>query len=181
MIGILALQGGFAEHEAILDSLGLAWKEVRSLDDVSGLTGLILPGGESTVMKLFLESSGLREWLIGVSGRPDFKILGTCAGLIVLAHYGLLNVKVERNAYGRQSASFSAILQIREGGQLRAHFIRAPKIVGVGEGVDVLAEYDGIPVLVRQGSIWGASFHPELVGESQLHEMVFAKTAFMVA
>ncbi len=174
MIGILAIQGGFVEHEAILNSLGLAWKEVRSLDDVSGLTGLIVPGGESTVMKLFLEASGLREWLVSVASRADFKILGTCAGLIVLSHYGLLNVEVERNAYGRQSASFSATLQVRDASQLRAHFIRAPKIVKVGEGVEVLAEYDGISVLVRQGNVWGASFHPELVGETWLHEAIFS-------
>jgi 5'-phosphate synthase pdxT subunit len=169
MIGILALQGGFPEHEAILSRLGLAWKEVRSMEDVDGLDGLILPGGESTVMHLFLESSGLGAWLCEIAKKPDFKIFGTCAGLILLARYGLLNVEVERNAYGRQSASFEADV-----GGFRAQFIRAPKIVKVGEGVEVLAEHEGVPVLVRQGSIWGASFHPELCGETRLHAQIFS-------
>jgi len=169
MIGILSIQGGVEEHEAVLQSLGLPFKRVRSLQDVDGLTGLILPGGESTVMRLFLKEYGLDEWLV----RQTFPIYGTCAGLIVLSALGLLNVKVERNAYGRQSASFVADLDVKGLGALKGHFIRAPKITEVGEGVEVLAEYQGVPVLVRQGNIWASSFHPELAGEGQLHAHIF--------
>jgi 5'-phosphate synthase pdxT subunit len=180
MIGVLALQGGFAEHEAVLRALGLEFRELRSMDDVEGLTGLILPGGESTVMLKFLREFGLMDWLherAAAALRGEFKILGTCAGLIVLAKEGLLDVTVERNAYGRQLSSFVAELSV--GGVpglrvLRAHFIRAPKITRVGEGVQVLAEHAGVPVLLRQAGIWAASCHPELAGDAGLHRAIFA-------
>ena len=162
MIGILALQGDFLEHEWVLDTLGLPHKRVRGLEDTEGLTGFIIPGGESTVMDLFMKKYGLEEWL--KSHAADLKIYGTCAGLILLARYGLLNVEVERNAYGRQSASFVA---------QAGNFIRAPKIVKTGEGVEVLADLEGVPVLVRQGNVWGGSFHPELRGETAIHKMIF--------
>ncbi len=163
MIGILALQGDFFEHEQILDKLGLPHKQVRTLEDTEGLTGFIIPGGESTVMDLFMKKYGLEEWL--KNHAADFPIYGTCAGLILLARYGLLDVEVERNAYGRQSASFMTE---------RGHFIRAPKIKKVGEGVEVLAEERGVPVLVRQGQVWGSAFHPELAGETALHARIFS-------
>ncbi|MFA6024084.1 MAG: pyridoxal 5'-phosphate synthase glutaminase subunit PdxT [Candidatus Gracilibacteria bacterium] len=172
MIGILALQGGVAEHEQVLDQLGLAWKEVRSLEDTEGLTGFIIPGGESTVMDLFMTNYGLKDWLLG---RPaDFPIYGTCAGLILLARYGLLPATVSRNAYGRQSASFVAELKVEGGGTLKGHFIRAPKITEQGEGLEVLVTHEGSPVLVRYGQVWGSSFHPELAGETRLHRMIFS-------
>ena len=163
MIGILALQGDFLEHERILDVLGLSHKKGAGLEDTEGLTGFIIPGGESTVMDLFMKKYGLEEWL--KSHVADLKIYGTCAGLILLARYGLLNVEVERNAYGRQSASFET---------KAGNFIRAPKIIKVGEGVEVLADFEGVPVLVRQGNVWGGSFHPELKGETALHARIFS-------
>jgi len=163
MIGVLALQGGFAEHEQILDKLGLAHKQVRTLADTEGLTGFIIPGGESTVMDLFMKKYGLDEWL--KANAANLKIYGTCAGLILLARYGLIDVDVERNAYGRQSASFTCE---------KGHFIRAPKITRVGKEVEVLAEEEGVPVFVRQGKVWGSSFHPELAGETALHAQIFS-------
>lgn len=172
MIGILALQGGFLEHEAILDFLSLPHKRVTGLKDTGDLTGLIIPGGESTVMDLFIEKYGLQGWLQNVP--PEFPVYGTCAGLILLSRYGLLDVEVERNAYGRQSASFMAEMQLQNGEKMKGHFIRAPKITRVGEGVEVLAEYEGSPVFVRQKNIWGSSFHPELAGETVLHAGIFS-------
>lgn len=172
VIGILAIQGGFLEHEQVLDRLGLAHKRVRSLADTEGLTGLIIPGGESTVMDLFMKKYGLDEWL---RNRPaDFPIYGTCAGMILLARYGLISAKVERNAYGRQSASFTAEVEVKGLGSIRGHFIRAPKVTEVGEGVEVLATHEGNAVLLRRGNVWASSFHPELAGETALHHSIFS-------
>lgn len=172
MIGILAIQGGYLEHEQILNRLGLEHKRVRSLPDTVGLSGFIIPGGESTVMDLFMTQYGLKEWL---QMRPlDFPIYGTCAGLILLARYGLIPATVLRNAYGQQSASFTAELELRGGGNIKGHFIRAPKITKIGEGLEVLAEHEGSAVLVRKGSVWASSFHPELAGESKLHQFIFS-------
>lgn len=170
MIGVLALQGGFLEHELVLGELGLPFKRVVGPEP--GLTGLIIPGGESTVMDQFMRQYGWVEWLQKVAS--DFPIYGTCAGLILLARHGLLDVKVDRNAYGRQLASFVATVNVKGLGQLKGAFIRAPKILRVGEAVDILAEHEGVPVLVRQGQVWGSSFHPELVGETALHERIFS-------
>jgi pyridoxal 5'-phosphate synthase pdxT subunit len=180
MIGILALQGGFKEHESILDRLGLPWREVRSLADTDGLMGLIIPGGESTVMDLFMEKFGLQQWLMERAKDPRFVVFGTCAGLILLARYGLLHAEVLRNAYGRQLSSFTAVLQVQNpissvaAFPVKAHFIRAPKIVSLGEAVSVLATHEGVPVLIREGNVWGASFHPELAGEASLHSAIFS-------
>lgn len=172
MIGILAIQGGYLEHEQILDWLGLPHKRVRSLADTEGLTGFIIPGGESTVMDLFMTKYGLKDWL--VQAASTMPIYGTCAGLILLARYGLIPATVQRNAYGRQSASFTAELELRGGGHIKGHFIRAPKVVNVEEGVDILAEHNGSPVLIRKGSVWASTFHPELAGESALHQLIFS-------
>ncbi len=174
MIGILAIQGGVEEHEGVLDELGCSHKRVASLADVEGLTGLIIPGGESTVMELFMEKYGLKKWLVERAQDPDFVVLGTCAGLILLARYGLLDVTVERNAYGRQVASFTADVEVRGVGTVAGHFIRAPKITGVGAGASVLADWEGLPVVVRQGKVWGISFHPELAGSTRLHAAIFS-------
>ena len=174
MVGVLAIQGGYLEHEAMLTQAGIPFKEVRSLADIEGVTAVILPGGESTVMEQFMQAYGLKEWLLQRAQDPSFVIFGTCAGLILLARWGLLNVTVERNAYGRQLASFTAQLHVQDLGVIPGHFIRAPKITRVGEGVDVLSEHEGVPVLVRQGDIWGASFHPELAGNSSLHARLFS-------
>lgn len=168
MIGILALHGGIEEHEAVLDSLNLEHKRVRSLEDVEALSGLIIPGGESTVMKMFLDKYELGTWMQSFDG----PIYGTCAGMIVLADLGLLDAEVERNAYGRQLSSFVTELT-SEFGPVQAHFIRAPKVVSHENEVEVLIEHEGVPVLIRQGNVWASSFHPELAGDSTLHAHIF--------
>jgi 5'-phosphate synthase pdxT subunit len=175
MIGILAIQGGVSEHEEVLDTLGLSHRRVADLDDVEELDGFILPGGESTVMDQFMQKYGLKKWLVDrVKGDPDFRVFGTCAGLILLARYGLLNVKVERNAYGRQLASFTSGVEVEAVGLVEGHFIRAPKITEVSDGVEVLAKLEGVPVAVRQKNVWGISFHPELAGSTRLHAAIFS-------
>ncbi len=172
MIGVLAFHGGFAEHISTLRKAGFESCEVRSVQDLSGLSGLIIPGGESTVIWKFLEKTGLGEAL----RVAKFPIYGTCAGMIVLAKdkLGLIDISVERNAYGRQVASFITDLEIVGRILPVGHFIRAPKITRVGEGVEVLASHDGVPVFVRQGNIWASSFHPELSAETSIHEMIFS-------
>ncbi len=174
MIGVLAIQGGYVEHEQMLETLGLPYKEVRSLANTEGLTGFIIPGGESTVMDQFMQKYGLKEWLIERSKDPSFVIFGTCAGLILLARYGLLEVEVERNAYGRQLHSFVTEVEVRGVGTVKGHFVRAPKVVEVRGGVEVLAEQNDVPVVLRQGKVWGISFHPELAGDSTLHAAIFS-------
>jgi len=183
MIGVLALQGAFARHMQVVESLGSVTVEVREPADLEGLDGLIIPGGESTAMSKMLVRWNLVEPLRRLiqGGLPVF---GTCAGLILLADRlpewndlprpGGLNVTVSRNAYGRQLDSFEAILDISILGpeKMEGVFIRAPRISsdGVGEGVEVLCTFEGYPVLVRQQNILGAAFHPELTGDNRLHE-----------
>ncbi len=174
MIGVLAFQGGFAEHQKVLDSLGIANKQVRNFEDLRGLTGLIIPGGESTVIGRFLIETGMGEEIKKLARNPEFKIFGTCAGMILLSRMGLLDIVVERNAYGRQIASFIADLDVRGLGKTRGHFIRAPKIVSVGESVEVLASHEGVPVFVRCGNIYASSFHPELAGSDVIHKLIFS-------
>jgi pyridoxal 5'-phosphate synthase pdxT subunit len=166
-VGVLALQGGFDAHARILRSLGAEVREVRVPADLEGLDGLVMPGGESTTMTLGVEREGLAEPLRAF-GRP---ILGTCAGMIMLDrdHLGLLDVRTERNAFGRQVRSFEADLDLF-GEPLRAVFIRAPWVTEAGEGVEVLAEVDGHPVAVRQGNLMAVAFHPELTEETGVHE-----------
>ena len=172
--GVLALQGGFAAHAAILRDLGATVREVRVPADLDGLDGLVMPGGESTTMALGVEREGLAEPLraFAASGRP---VLGTCAGMIMLdrAHLGVLDVRCERNAFGRQASSFETDLEI-DGRSLRAVFIRAPWVAELGPGVEVLAEVEGHPVAVRQGGVVAVAFHPELAGETALHESFLA-------
>jgi pyridoxal 5'-phosphate synthase pdxT subunit len=173
LVGILAIQGGFAAHARILESLGARTREVRTAEDLAGLDALVLPGGESTVMSLGLErdrlADPLRE-LIG-SGTPT---LGTCAGMIMLdrSHLGILPVDARRNAFGRQTRSFEAELDLAGVGPVRAVFIRAPWIETCGEDVEVLAEVDGHPVAVRRGDVIAVAFHPELAGEDRLHRLL---------
>jgi len=180
-IGVLALQGAFALHERALAELGAATREVRTPHDLDGVDGLVLPGGESTTMSMLLESSGLldpiRKALL--DGLPAF---GTCAGMILLAAdvedgrpdqhaLGAVDVGVRRNGYGRQVDSFERdIPVVGLDRPFHAVFIRAPRVVRVGEGVEVLAEVDGDPVLCRQGRVTVAAFHPELAADSRLHE-----------
>lgn len=171
VVGVLALQGGYALHAQILRDLGADVREVRTVADLEGLDGLVMPGGESTTMTLGIEREGMAEPLRALvrSGTPVF---GTCAGLIMLDrdHLGLLDVKAERNAFGRQLHSFETELDI-EGDPVQAIFIRAPWVAEAGDDVEVLAEVDGHPVAVRQGNMLAVSFHPELAGDGRLHEL----------
>jgi 5'-phosphate synthase pdxT subunit len=182
-VGVLALQGAFREHREVLTALGASSVELRAPEDLGALDAVILPGGESTVMAKLLVTSGLADPLRHeiAGGLP---VLGTCAGLILLAGVvldgrddciplGGLDVTVRRNAYGRQAQSFEAPLDIAGlgGDPFPGVFIRAPVIVAVGAGVEVLAEHGGHPVLCRSGGhVWGASFHPELSGDLRFHQ-----------
>ena len=174
LIGVLALQGGFAAHARMLRSLGADVREVRVPADLEGLDGLVIPGGESTTMTLGIEREGLAEPLRSFA-RPVF---GTCAGLIVLdrEHLAMMDIAAQRNAFGRQVRSFEADLSLAEigGPPLRAVFIRAPWIAAHGEDVEILASVDGHPVAARQGDVLAVSFHPELGDDTRLHERFLA-------
>ena len=181
LIGVLALQGDFEAHAKVLGELGASAREVRVPADLDGLDGLVIPGGESTTMTLGIEREGLAEPLREFvrSGRPT---LGTCAGLIMLDrdHLGLLDVRVRRNAFGRQLNSFEAELDF-EGAPLTAVFIRAPWVEEQGDEVEVLAAVDGHPVAVRQGNILAVAFHPELTGERRLHRWLLEHSGVTTA
>jgi 5'-phosphate synthase pdxT subunit len=168
-IGVLAVQGNFREHAAMLRGLGADPVEVRKPEELGGLDGLVIPGGESTAIMRLVRLYGLED-AIREFRRPVF---GTCAGMILLdrRHLGMLDLEVVRNAYGRQVASFEADLELAgDDRPLRGVFIRAPRVSGVGADVEVLAEHDGEPVLLRQGRILVASFHPELTDDTRVHE-----------
>jgi 5'-phosphate synthase pdxT subunit len=168
-IGVLAVQGNFREHAAMLKRLGAYPVEVRKPEQLEGLDGLVIPGGESTAIMRLVRLYGLEEAIRGFS-RPLF---GTCAGMILLDrnHLGVVDLEVARNAYGRQVASFEADLDLAgEDEPLRGVFIRAPRVADAGPGVEVLAELDGEPVLLRDGRVLVASFHPELTDDSRVHE-----------
>jgi 5'-phosphate synthase pdxT subunit len=171
LIGVLALQGGFAAHARMLRELGAEVREVRTPADLEGIDGLIMPGGESTTMSLGIEREGLADPLRELVGRGT-PVLGTCAGLIMLDrdHLGLMDTLAKRNAFGRQLHSFEADVDLPEVGTFHAVFIRAPWIAEHGPAVEILAEVDGHPVAARQGPMLVVSFHPELTGDSRLHE-----------
>ena len=185
-VGVLALQGASARHASMLTRLGAEPVTVRSPADLTDISALVLPGGESTTMSQLLESSGLFEPLSErlADGLPA---LGTCAGMILLGRdifdgrsdqrcFGAIDIDVRRNAFGRQVDSFEADLAIEGMGEgvgdrpVHAVFIRAPVVERVGEAVEVLAAHDAHPVLLRQGAIWAATFHPELSGDLRLHQ-----------
>lgn len=181
-IGVLALQGAFWEHEAMLRRLGVQTRQVRLPQDLEGLDGLIIPGGESTSIGYLAERRGLLEPLreFALSGRP---VWGTCAGMILLAReivdgipgqpaLGLMDITVRRNAFGRQVNSFETDLEVPALGEVPfpAVFIRAPVIERVGLEVEVLARLeDGAPVAVRQGNLLATAFHPELTSDTRFH------------
>jgi pyridoxal 5'-phosphate synthase pdxT subunit len=178
-IGVLALQGAYEAHAQTLRMLGATPKLVRTPEDLEGVAGLIMPGGESTTMLKFLERNGFFEVLQNfVKTTPTF---GTCAGAILLASHvehpaqkslGALDITVERNAYGRQIDS--TILKaetVLPGGPLEMVFIRAPRITRVGPGVETLASREGFPVLVRSGHLLAATFHPELSDDTRIHKL----------
>ena len=180
LVGVLALQGDFEAHAKVLISLGATPSEVRTPADLEGLDALIIPGGESTVMTLGIEREGLGDPLreLARSGTP---VLGTCAGMIMLdrTHLGVLDIEARRNAFGRQLHSFEADLDVTgvTGGPVHAVFIRAPWVADTGAEVEILAEVEGHPVAVRQGNVIAVSFHPELTGETRLHELLLAAVA----
>ena len=168
-IGVLALQGAFREHARVLRELGAEVVEVRLPEELDRLDGLVIPGGESTTIMSLAGEYGLDD-AIRAFGGP---ILGTCAGLIVLdrEHLGLADLEVDRNAYGRQVKSFEADVELSgEAGPLRGVFIRAPRIRELGDGVEVLGRLEGEPVLVRDGRLLLATFHPELTDDRRVHE-----------
>ena len=168
-IGVLAVQGNFREHVQMLRRLGVDAVEIRKPEELEGLDGLVVPGGESTTFMRLMRLYGLDEALRRFQG----PVLGTCAGMIVLdrEHLGLVDVAVDRNAYGRQVASFEADLRL-EGDErpLRGVFIRAPRVREAGPDVEVLAALDGEPVALRQGRFIVAAFHPELTDDTRIHE-----------
>jgi 5'-phosphate synthase pdxT subunit len=169
-IGVLALQGAFREHAAALRKLGADVVEVRLPEELDGLDGLVIPGGESTTIMRLAALYGLDSAIRSYDGA----IFGTCAGMIVVdrEHLGLADLVVDRNAFGRQVMSFEADVQLAgDELPLRGVFIRAPRIRDVGADVDVLGELDGEPVLVRDGRLLLASFHPELTDDLRLHEL----------
>lgn len=177
LIGVLAIQGDFEAHRKVLEGLGGQVREVRTPADLEGLDGLVIPGGESTTMTLGIEREGLAEPLRELIGKGT-PVLGTCAGLIMLdrAHLGVMDTAAERNAFGRQVHSFEADLDLEGiGSGIQAIFIRAPWVSERGEDVEVLAEVDGHPIAVRQGDVLAVSFHPELNGETRLHEWLLSR------
>ena len=187
-IGVLALQGAFAEHVAVLRSIGVEAVEVRLPDHLEDVDGLVLPGGESTTMRRLIDRWGLRQPILDLAARGA-PLFGTCAGMIVLSRdiaggedpvLPLLDVTVERNAFGRQLDSFETELVVPLLGDTPVHavFIRAPVIERVGDDVDVLARLDdGRVVAVRQRNVIATSFHPELAGETRFHRLVATMAA----
>jgi 5'-phosphate synthase pdxT subunit len=168
-IGVLAVQGNFREHAAMLRRVGAEPVEVRKPEQLAGLDGLIIPGGESTTFMRLMRLYGLDEAI----QRFERPVFGTCAGMIVLDrnHLGLVDVSVLRNAFGRQVASFETDLDVvGEEEPVRAVFIRAPWVEEIGPDVEVLAAVEGRPVLARDGRYLVAAFHPELTDDTRLHE-----------
>lgn len=181
-IGVLAFHGDFAEHMALLRSMEQNAIEVRSIDDLVRIDHLIIPGGESTVMSDFLCSTGVGDAIIKRVKQGNLAVYGTCAGAILLARkitgknsprsLSLMDIAIQRNAYGTQLQSFSADLTIKEiKPKVSAAFIRAPVITETGKCVEVLAEHNGHPVLVRQGKLLAGTFHPEVRGQKHVHQM----------
>jgi 5'-phosphate synthase pdxT subunit len=183
-IGVLALQGDFEAHMAALRRQGVSAREVRTADEVLGSSGLVIPGGESTTFRKLMEGTGIEEAIFEVASRGD-PVLGTCAGAILLSGplrnpdgkgLGLLDATIVRNAYGRQVDSAVVSLsdldrEVLGTAPMEAVFIRAPKFASVGRGVGVLARRDGDAVLVRQGNVLAATFHPELAADPRVYEL----------
>jgi 5'-phosphate synthase pdxT subunit len=180
LVGVLALQGGFEAHGRMLRRLGAIVREVRVPADLDGVDGLVIPGGESTTMTLGVEREGLREPLRELAER-GIPVFGSCAGLIMLdrGHLGLMDIRAERNAFGRQIRSFEADLEVDgvEGGPIRAVFIRAPWIAEHGPGVEILAEIEGHAVAAKQGRMLVVSFHAELGADERVHRLFLDSVA----
>lgn len=179
LVGVLAIQGDFDSHARVLRRLGCEVREVRVAHDLEGLHGLVIPGGESTTMTIGIEREALAEPLRALAG-DGTPILGTCAGLIMLdrEHLGILDIGVERNAFGSQAHSFEADLRIAEIAEeqpLRAVFIRAPRIADHGEGVSILATIEGHGVAARAGDVLAVAFHPELGADQRVHSWLLER------
>jgi 5'-phosphate synthase pdxT subunit len=182
--GVLALQGDFREHARILADCGATPVLVRNLDHLAEVDALVIPGGESTTISRLARGHGLVEPICD-RVRDGMPVFGTCAGMIAMATeveggeplLSLMDLRIVRNAYGRQLDSFEADVDIRgvDGPPMRAVFIRAPVVESVGEGVEVLAEHDGRPVVCEQGHLLVAAFHPELAGDPRLHRRFLKK------
>ena len=185
VIGILALQGAFDAHELAVRRCGATTVQVRTAEDLDRVDALVMPGGESTTMSHLLSTSGLFD-PIAKRLSDDMPVFGTCAGMILLAQkvydarpdqhsFSALDIDVRRNAYGRQVDSFECDMEVTGlDAPFHAVFIRAPRVERVGEGVEVLASHESIPVLVRQGHVLAASFHPELTSDDRIHEQFIA-------
>jgi pyridoxal 5'-phosphate synthase pdxT subunit len=189
VVGVLALQGAVAAHQRVLAGLGVDAPEVRTESDLAAVDALVVPGGESTTMWHLLRTSGLAGPL-GQRLAAGLPVFGTCAGMIVLATevldgradqgaFAAIDIRVRRNAFGRQVASFEADLAVSglSGDPFHAVFIRAPVVETVGEGVEVLASVDDQPVAVRQGQVLATAFHPELAGDDRLHRLFLGLVA----
>jgi 5'-phosphate synthase pdxT subunit len=180
LIGVLALQGGFEAHERMLWGLGAQTRQVRVPAALEGLDGLVMPGGESTTMTLGIEREGLAEPLRALA-RQGTPVLGSCAGLIMLdsRHLGLMDIRAERNAFGRQIRSFEADVELAgiAGGPLRGIFIRAPWIAEHGPAVEILGELDGHAIAAREGNILAVAFHAELGDDDRLHRLFLERVA----
>jgi pyridoxal 5'-phosphate synthase pdxT subunit len=184
LVGVLALQGDFEAHGRVLERLGARVRQVRVPVDLDGLESLVIPGGESTTMTLGIERERLAEPLRELAARGT-PILGSCAGLIMLdrEHLAIMDIRAERNAFGRQVRSFEADVDVRglEGGAVRGLFIRAPWISEHGPDVQILAELDGHPVAARQGEVLAVSFHTELGGDDRLHRLLLDRCVAVAA
>lgn len=179
LIGVLAIQGDFEAHGKVLRRLGAQVREVRTVADLDGLDGLVIPGGESTAITLGVEREGLAAPLRELAQRVP--VLGSCAGLIMLdrAHLGVMDIVADRNAFGRQMRSFETDLRVKgiDGPPLRGVFIRAPWIAEHGPDVEILAEVDGHAVAARQGDVIAVSFHSELTGDDRVHKLLLDAVA----
>jgi 5'-phosphate synthase pdxT subunit len=179
LVGVLSIQGDFEAHRRVLEGLGESVREIRTPADLAGIDALVLPGGESTTMTLGIKREGLARPLRDLIGQ-GIPVLGTCAGLIVLdrEHLGVMDMVAERNAFGRQTHSFEADLDLDGIGEsVRAIFIRAPWVREHGQDVEVLAEIEGHPIAVRERNVLAVAFHPELNGETRLHSWLLRRTA----
>ena len=178
-IGVLAVQGGFEAHLKMLRGLGAEVREVRGPEDLVGLDGLVVPGGESTTISKGIASAGLAEPIRALH-EAGGTVFGTCAGMIVCddAHLGLIDATAERNAFGRQLQSFEADVAVEGIGEepLRAVFIRAPWVARSGPAVEEIASYDGHPVAIREGRVLVCAFHPELTDDPRMHALFMAMT-----
>jgi 5'-phosphate synthase pdxT subunit len=185
VVGVLAFHGDVAEHEEVLRSMGIGSLQVKSVADLEKVDRLIIPGGESTVIAAFLNESGVGDVIRKRAKKGTLPIYGTCAGAIILAKrvkgknapatLNVINISIERNAYGSQRDSFETTIAVQGvAGTLPVAFIRAPKITKVGRKVEILASHNGNPVLVRQGKLLAGTFHPEVRGSQAIHKLFLA-------